>query len=161
MSLCVDCFEVIDISSQVLDNRKLGRVMKMCRKCYNIRHRIRRIKRKHIKNIHTNCPKDYINQKVIKNDCWIWCGYIRTNGYAPVDNTKWGKLYKVSSAHQLAYVIYKGDYNRELYICHTCHNKTCVNPGHLYAGTPSDNVRDMVNAGRAAWQLKNKGRWRG
>lgn len=37
--------------------------------------------------------------------------------------------------------------------CHRwslCHYRHCVNPDHLYEGTPKDNVRDMMEAGRMA-----------
>jgi hypothetical protein len=32
---------------------------------------------------------------------------------------------------------------------HTCHNAPCVNVRHLIPGTPADNSRDMVEAGRS------------
>jgi hypothetical protein len=32
--------------------------------------------------------------------------------------------------------------------CHTCDNKLCVNPGHIYAGTAKDNVRDAIERGQ-------------
>lgn len=31
--------------------------------------------------------------------------------------------------------------------CHTCDNHLCCNPSHLYEGTSSDNVRDMMTRG--------------
>tara|TARA_R110000868_G_scaffold3045_4_gene20514 strand:- start:1784 stop:2287 length:504 start_codon:yes stop_codon:yes gene_type:complete len=31
--------------------------------------------------------------------------------------------------------------------CHTCPNKHCVNPNHLYWGTQKDNMRDRINDG--------------
>ena len=34
------------------------------------------------------------------------------------------------------------------YACHICHNRACINPAHLYWGTPRDNVRDCEAAGR-------------
>lgn len=33
-------------------------------------------------------------------------------------------------------------------IRHTCHNRRCVNPAHLIAGTAQDNANDTVKAGR-------------
>jgi hypothetical protein len=33
------------------------------------------------------------------------------------------------------------------WILHKCNNKLCVNPNHLYDGSPKDNVADMIKAG--------------
>lgn len=39
-----------------------------------------------------------------------------------------------------------------LYICHHCDNPPCVNPAHLYEGTPLDNQRDAWSRHRAGAQ---------
>lgn len=41
---------------------------------------------------------------------------------------------------------------RDTLVLHTCHNRKCVNPHHLYIGTHKDNARDMINAGHTNWQ---------
>lgn len=34
------------------------------------------------------------------------------------------------------------------YVCHTCDNRICCNPAHLYVGTAASNTRDMMVRGR-------------
>ncbi len=81
--------------------------------------------------------------------CWVWKDWVDKKGYSNIQASLWGKYYKVSKGHQLSYIIYKGEYDRDLLICHTCNNPSCVNPVHLYAGTNRDNMRDKIIAGSA------------
>lgn len=78
-------------------------------------------------------------------DCWIWTGSRGRRGY--------GQIYvngRLRPAHRIALERAIG---RELPdhedACHACDNPPCVNPAHLFAGSRSDNLRDMAAKGRA------------
>lgn len=75
--------------------------------------------------------------------CWEWQGSTRRGyGQFRVKNKYW-------FAHRLAYVLSKGDPG-SLLVCHSCDNKRCCNPDHLWLGTTNDNMADMVTKGRQA-----------
>jgi len=57
-----------------------------------------------------------------------------------------GKNYMV---HRISAWIFKDfDLNGKLIVCHRCDNPTCFNPEHLFIGTNTDNVQDMLSKGR-------------
>lgn len=70
-------------------------------------------------------------------------GSIHTGGYGEVRNNG-----KKISAHRASYLVHKGEVGNGLFICHTCDVVSCVNPDHLYAGTPKENSQDSVRRGR-------------
>ena len=52
------------------------------------------------------------------------------------------------SAHRVSYLVNHGDIKPGEQILHTCDNKRCVNPDHLYKGDHQKNVADAVLRGR-------------
>lgn len=75
--------------------------------------------------------------------CWDWLGSLNQFGYGQVS---WQG--KSIGAHRAAHEVAKGPIPEGLHVMHTCDNRKCVNPEHLFLGTRSDNMRDMVAKGR-------------
>jgi len=77
--------------------------------------------------------------------CWEWQLSLSSHGYGQPSHK--GKVY---GAHRLMFMLSNPDISiAGKTICHHCDNRKCINPAHLYAGTPLSNMRDMIARGRA------------
>lgn len=90
-----------------------------------------------------NTPDDFW-RRVLKTDgCWLWTGCRDKRGYG-----KTSIHGKTVIAHRLAWILTFGEIASGQFICHRCDNPPCVNPEHLFSGTPKANMEDMVKKSR-------------
>lgn len=78
--------------------------------------------------------------------CWLWTGAYSDGGYGLLDAKIAGR--RETRAHRVSYHAFVGPIPVGLFICHRCDVPCCVNPDHLFLGTPLDNTRDMIRKGR-------------
>lgn len=74
------------------------------------------------------------------NGCWIWTAWTSSEGYGVIGQP--GGLRKMY-AHRYSAALHFGMFDQRLLVLHHCDNPPCVNPGHLYLGTKSDNGKDF------------------
>lgn len=77
--------------------------------------------------------------------CWNWTGSKVPNGYGQLNF-----MGKRILSHRLMWIMAKGPIPDGLFVLHKCDTRSCVRPSHLFLGTLSDNMQDMVKKGRGS-----------
>lgn len=89
------------------------------------------------------------NTKLV-NGCMEWLGSFRTKpnkinyGYPAIYYK--GKTWK---GNRLVMFLLHGNIPEGMWCLHTCDNMKCINPTHLYFGTPKQNIKDAYDRKRA------------
>ena len=99
----------------------------------------------------TKADVDRFKSKINKNSpngCWEWtAGRFSLTGYGQFCLRRMPR--KTYLAHRVSWVMHTGSQiPKGKMICHTCDNRVCVNPMHLYCGTGYDNNSDTIKRGR-------------
>lgn len=76
--------------------------------------------------------------------CWICTSHaLSKDGYP--------QLHAKNKSGNMSRILYEsiyGELPKEMYVCHRCDNRSCINPDHLFVGTQQDNMDDMCAKGR-------------
>ena len=84
--------------------------------------------------------------RVNEYGCWIWLKYINPYGYGMMTDSQGS----TTSASRRCYKVFRGSFDENLHVLHTCDTPACINPDHLFLGTQQINMTDKVQKGRQA-----------
>lgn len=79
---------------------------------------------------------------VTETGCWLWTGGKNKNGYGNFRDRG-----RTRSAHKVSYERHVGCVPQGLFLLHSCHTRSCVNPSHLRLGTAKENAEDRKKDG--------------
>lgn len=92
--------------------------------------------------------------EVTPSGCIEWTGSRNRAGYGSI--SVGGRTEGRRSTHRLAWELTNGSIPDGMQILHHCDNPPCCNPAHLFLGTRSENMADMISKGRSQGQKKTE-----
>lgn len=76
--------------------------------------------------------------------CWVWTGPKSSKGYPMQEHRSLPK-----AGHRTAFILLRGvTLTSEQFVCHTCDERACWNPAHLFIGDARANNNDCASKGR-------------
>ena len=92
----------------------------------------------------------------VNGDCFEYTGSLNEHGYGRIKLNG-----KRVLAHRAVYNAFaKETAHPKLQVCHTCDNRACVRPDHLFLATNKMNFDDAVRKGRIDPVRRAKDRWK-
>lgn len=79
---------------------------------------------------------EVLSVPVTESGCHVWIGALNDNGYGRVKERA-----RFRRAHIVAWELVNGPVPDGLVLDHLCRVRCCINPAHLEAVSPSENVR--------------------
>lgn len=89
--------------------------------------------------------------KIAPSGCWEWMGPVASHGYGVMGING----HQTETVHRIAWQVANGPIPDGLWVLHTCDNRRCFNPLHLYLGTVKENARDAVERGRIVAKIRD------
>lgn len=95
----------------------------------------------------------YEKHVVRRPGCWGWSGTLDRDGYGQVSHCVNGRARNLR-ANRVSWELTYG-HPGTAHVLHTCDDRACTRPEHLFLGNHATNMADMTSKGRAARGVTN------